>query len=164
MTAGHRAPSTRDLESATSVDAQRTLRTRLASAGPPPASRTRSCGDVLVQPVLFLELARQVGLRQVLEVLVRERVELVLEAARQHALDLLLPGLLLEPGVVHQLLRARDVLVVELDADVARELVGLGVGTRQADELGLGDRHALALEREVDRALLDDRVDVVAPR
>src|SRR5262249_38223794 len=61
-------------------------------------------------------------------------------------------------------LGARDVLVVELDADIARELVALGVGAREPDELGLGDRHALALEREIDRALLYDRVDVVAPR
>src|ERR1044072_5060645 len=117
----------------------------------------------LVQPVLFLELARQIGLGQVLEVLVREGVELVLEAARQHALDLLLPGLLLEPGVIQQFLRARDVLLVELDADVARELVGLGVSAREANELGLRDGHALALEGEIDRSLLDHRIDVVAP-
>src|SRR5216117_2382501 len=34
----------------------------------------------------------------------------------------------------------------------------------EPDELGLRNRHALALEGEIDRALLDDRVDVVAPR
>src|SRR5262249_23058486 len=100
---------------------------RCSSRSGPPAVISAPPGPRLVQPVPFLELARQVGLGQVLEVLVGERVELVLEAARQHALDLLLPVLLLEPGVVEQLPGARDVLVVELDADVARELVALGV-------------------------------------
>src|SRR5258705_8908410 len=117
----------------------------------------------LVQLVLFLELRRQVGLGQVAEVLVGERVELVLEPAGQHPLDLLLPGLLLEPAVLEELLGAADVLVVELDADIAGEAVVLGIGAGQADELGLGDGHALALEGQVDGALLDDGVDVVAP-
>src|SRR6266542_1624533 len=118
----------------------------------------------LVQPVAFFELSRQVGLGQVLEVLVGQRVELVLEAAREHTLDLFLPFLLLEPAIFRQLLGAADVLVVELDADVAREAVAVGIGAGQPDELGLGYGHALALEREIDRALLDHRVDVVAPR
>ena len=38
------------------------------------------CLDALVQSVLFLELPGQAGLGQVAEVLVGERVELVLEA------------------------------------------------------------------------------------
>ena len=33
----------------------------------------------------------------------------------------------------------------------------------QADELRVGDRHAPALEGEVDRSLLDHTVDVVPP-
>src|SRR5258705_321762 len=94
----------------------------------------------------------------------RGGVELVLEPARQHALDLGLPALLLEPRVIEELAGAGDVLLVELDAHVARELVRLGIRAREPDELGLRNGHALALEREVDRALLDDRVDVVAPR
>src|SRR5207247_2938748 len=97
----------------------------------------------LVEPILVLELPRQVLLREVLEVLVGERVELVLESARKHPLDLLLPRLLLEPLVVQQLLGARDVAVVELDADVPRQRETLGVGARKPDELGLGDRHPL---------------------
>src|ERR1051325_3986240 len=147
--------------------------------------------DPLVQPVLFLQLAGQVGLGEIAEVLVGERVELVLEPARQHALylllpglllepavlhqllcppavlfvslDDLLPGLLLEPAVLHQLLGPPDVLVVELDAHVAGQAVAIRIRAREADELGLGNRHALALEGEVDRALLHHRGDVVAP-
>src|SRR5690349_7326334 len=64
-----------------------------------------------VQPVLLLELAGQVALGEVLEVLVRQGVELVLEPAGEHALDLRLPGLLREPRVAQQLFGARDVLV-----------------------------------------------------
>src|SRR5207253_11242231 len=52
----------------------------------------------------------------------------------------------------------------ELDADIAWQPVRIGIGAREPDELGLGNGHPLALEREVDRSLLDDRVDVVAPR
>src|SRR3972149_926501 len=118
----------------------------------------------LIQPVFLFELSGQIGLRQVAEVLVGQRVELVLETGREHPLDLVLPGLLLKPAVLQQLLGPADVLVVELDAHVAREAVAVGSGAGEADELGLGNGHALALEREVDRALLDDRVDVVAPR
>src|SRR5262249_1662865 len=126
------------------------------------ATQLRPTGG-LVQPVLRAELSRQVCLRQIPEVLVRERIELVLEAGPHHSLDLLLPGLLLKPPIAEELLGSADVLVVQLDSDVAREAVAVGVGAREADELGFGDRHALALEREVDRALLDDRVDVIAP-
>src|SRR5207244_12077135 len=117
----------------------------------------------IFQPVFFFELPRQVGLGEVAEVLVGEGVELVLEPAAQHALDLVLPVLLLEPAVLQQLLGAADVLVVELDADVAGQAVAVGIDAGEADELRLGDGHALALEGEVDRALLDDGVDVVAP-
>src|SRR6185503_10329724 len=86
-----------------------------------------------------------------------------LEARREHPLDLVLPGLLLQPPVLEQLPGAADVLVVELDAHVAGEPVAVGVRAGEPDELGLGNGHPLALEGEVDRALLDDRVDVVAP-
>src|SRR2546430_14113442 len=75
-----------------------------------------------------------------------------------------LPALLLEPRIAEELAGAGDVFVVELDAHVAREPVRFGVPAREPDELGLRNRHALALEGEIDRALLDDRVDVVAPR
>src|SRR5206468_520826 len=110
------------------------------STSPPrapwPSSRARrSAWSVvaprLVQPVFLLELARQIALGQVLEVLVRERVQLVLQPAREHPLDLFLPGLLREPRVAQQLARARDVLVVELDADVARQAVRLGIRARE---------------------------------
>src|SRR5215467_5897249 len=121
-------------------------------------------GQILVQPVLLLELARQVLLGQVLEVLVGEGVQLVLEAGAEHALDLLLPGLLLEPAVLEELLGPAHVLVVELDPHVARQAVTVGIGAGEADELGLGGGHALALAGEVDRALLHHGVDVVAPR
>src|SRR6266571_6929553 len=92
-------------------------------------------GPPLIQPVLFLEFPRKVLLREALEILARLGVELVLEAAREHPLDLHLPGLLLEPLVVHELLGPRNVLVVELDADVPRQLVTLGIRARKADEL-----------------------------
>src|SRR2546425_1370680 len=117
----------------------------------------------LVQPVSLLELARKVLLGEVLEILVGEGVQLVFEAAREHPLDLFLPALLLEPRVAEELSRAGDVLVVELDAHVARQPVRFGVRAREPDELGLWNRHALALEGEVDRALLDDGVNVVTP-
>src|SRR5207302_281038 len=65
---------------------------------------------------------------------------------------------------VEQLAGAGDVLVVELDAHVAGEAVGFGVPAGKPDELGLWDGHPLTFEGEVDRPLLDDRVDVVAPR
>src|SRR5262252_10777488 len=118
---------------------------------------------ILVQPVLLLELAGQVLLGQILEVLVGQRIQLVLEAAAEHALDLVLPGLLLEPAVLEELLGPAHILVVELDPHVARQAVAVGIGAGEPDELGLGDGHALALEGEVDRALLDHGVDVVAP-
>src|SRR5215510_12888058 len=131
------------------------------------ASEERSTprrGRILVQPVLLLELARQVLLGQVLEVLVGEGVQLILEAGPEHALDLVLPGLLIEPAVLEELLGPAHVLVVELDPHVARQAVAIGIGAGEADELGLGDGHALALEGEVDRALLHHGVDVVTPR
>src|SRR2546425_2377114 len=117
-----------------------------------------------VEPVSLRELAGEVPLGEVLEVLVGEGVQLVLESAREHPLDLLLPVLLLEPVIVEELLGAGNVLVVELDAHVAREAVRFGIRARQPHELRLRNGHALALEGEIDRALLDDRVDVVAPR
>lgn len=86
--------------------------------------------DALIQPVFLFELSGQMGLDQVAEVLGGQRVELVLE----------------------QLLGPADVLVVELDAGVAREALGIGNGAGEADELGLGDGHPLALERKVDQA------------
>ena len=51
--------------------------------------------DPLGQPVLLLllGLAPQLGLDQVVEVVVGERVERVLEAGGEHPLDLVLPGL-----------------------------------------------------------------------
>src|SRR5882672_2354470 len=78
---------------------------------PAPGAGVSSRAARLVQPVFFFELPRQVGLGQVAEVLVGERVELVLEAGREHPLDLLLPGLLLKPAVLGQLLGPADVLV-----------------------------------------------------
>src|SRR5213079_1074806 len=118
----------------------------------------------LVQPILLLEFAGKILLGEVLEVLVGEGVQLVFEPAREHPLDLLLPALLLEPRVAQELAGAGDVLVVQLDSHVTREPVRFGIPAREPDELGLGNGHALALEGEIDRALLDDRVDVVAPR
>src|SRR5688572_27967511 len=122
------------------------------------------CRTRLVQPVLILELARQILPGEVLEVLVGERVELDLEPARQHPLDLLLPVLLLEPAVAEELTSACGVLLVELDPDIPRQNVRFGIGAREPDELRLRDRHPLALEGEVDRSLLDDGVDVLPPR
>src|SRR5438046_5374057 len=119
---------------------------------------------ISIEPVPFLDLLRKIGLGQVAEVLFGERIELVLETRREHPLDLFLPFLLLEPAVVDQLLGPAHVFVVELDADIAWQPVRSGIRARGPDELGFGNGHPLALEREVDRSLLDDRVDVVAPR
>ena len=59
---------------------------------------------------LPLELSGKAGLGQVAEVFVFQRVELLLE----------------------QLLGAADVLVVEFDADVAREAVAIGIGANES--------------------------------
>jgi hypothetical protein len=58
--------------------------------------------------------------------------------AREHPLDLFLPRLLLKPAVLQQLLGPTDVLVVELDADVAWEAVAVGIGAREPMNLALG--------------------------
>src|SRR5437870_13507986 len=58
-------------------------------------SATRMPAEALIQPIFLFELAGQAGLGQVAEVLVGQRVELVLEAGREHPLDLFLPVLLL---------------------------------------------------------------------
>src|SRR5438309_7229656 len=60
-------------------------------------------------------------------------------------------------SVVDQLFGPADVLVVELDADIAWQPVRIGIRAREPDELGFGNGHPLALEREVDRSLLEDR-------
>src|SRR5438046_5714157 len=94
---------------------------------------------ISIEPVPFLELLRKIGLGQVAEVLVGERIELVLETAREHPLDLFLPFLLLEPAVLEQLFGPADVLVVELDAYIARQPVRIGIRAREPDELGFGN-------------------------
>ena len=71
-----------------------------------------------VERVFLFQLSGQVGLGQGAEVLVGERVELVLETARQHPFDLFLPWLHLDPAVREELLGPGDVLVVELDGRV----------------------------------------------
>src|SRR6266853_1765043 len=126
--------------------------------------RSTTFAAISIEPVSLLELLREIGLAQVAEVLVGERIEFVLETRREHPLDLFLPFLLLEPAVVEQLFGPAHVFVVELDADIAWQPVRIGIRAREPDELGLGNGHPLALEREVVRSLLDHRVDVVAPR
>src|SRR5690242_7129082 len=101
--------------------------------------RSTTFAAISIEPVSVLELLRKVGLGQVAEVLVGERIELVLEAAREHPLDLLLPLLLLEPAVLGQLLGPAHVLVVELDADVARKAIGVRIRAGEPDELGFGN-------------------------
>src|SRR5215467_7656349 len=91
-----------------------------------------------VQPVLLLELARQVLLGQILEVLVGQGVQLVLEAAAEHALDLVLPGLLLEPAVLEELLGPAHVLVVELDPDRYGLPRNVGIKLESPMNLALG--------------------------
>lgn len=94
----------------------------------------------LIQPVSLFQLFRKVLLGEILKVLVGQRVELVLEAAREHPLDLFLPALFLKPGISEKLFRPGDVFFIQLDADVAREAVGFGVAAGEADELRLRDR------------------------
>jgi hypothetical protein len=64
--------------------------------------------------VFLFEFPGQVGLGQEAEVLVGEGVELVLETGGEHSLDLFLPGLLLEPAALEQLLRPAEVLAAAL--------------------------------------------------
>src|SRR5690606_32648083 len=87
-----------------------------------------------------------------------------LEAVAEHLLDLALPLLVfLEPWVLHDLLGALDVAVVEVDLDVVGKFAVFVVLGADAEEAGFGDGEPLALEGERDRALLDDAVDVVPP-
>src|SRR5262249_51966697 len=62
------------------------------------------------------------------------------------------------------LLGALDVCVVEIDFHAVRELAAVKILTPQADIPGLRDAHPGTFESQVDRALLDDAVDVVPPR
>jgi len=94
--------------------------------------------QALIQPIFLFELSRQIGLGQVAEVLVGQGVELVREAGREHALDLVPPILLLGPAVHEQLLGPANVLVVQLDADVAREAVAVGIALERPMNLALG--------------------------
>src|SRR5512138_3951552 len=92
----------------------------------------------LLEPVLVLELLRQVLLGDEADPAARERLELELLPALHHLLDLVLPLLRLEPGVREHLLRARHVALVHLDGDVRGELVRQLVERRQPDEAGVG--------------------------
>ena len=77
------------------------------------------------------------SLRQVLTVLVGERVQPDLKAARGHALDFIQPVLFLKPPILEELACPVDVFVVELDPYVPREPVAIGIGVGEVDELGL---------------------------
>src|SRR5215831_17834143 len=118
----------------------------------------------LIQPILLSELFGKVALGQILKILVGEGIELKLESRGEHPFDFILPLFFLKPLILHYLYCPIDVFVVELDANVARKPVAIGIGAGEADELGLGDGHALAFKSEINRSLFDDRVDVVAPR
>jgi len=59
-----------------------------------------NCGRRLVQPVFFLELPRQILLRQVLKVFIGQRIQFVLQTAGQHALNFSLPCRFLEPLII----------------------------------------------------------------
>src|SRR5215471_3186429 len=117
----------------------------------------------LIQPILLFELFGKVALGQILKIFVREGIELELESGGEHPFDFILPFFFLKPLILHELSCPVDVFVVELDADVARQPVAIGIGAGEADELGLGDGHALAFKSEIDGPLFDNRVDVVAP-
>src|SRR5690606_13191134 len=96
--------------------------------------------------------------------LFRSRFDFHLEAVGQHVVDFLFPHLVLaEPGVVEDFAGSFAVGVAEGDLDIVAELALLVVLGADADELGIGDGEALGLERQADRALLDDAVDVMPP-
>ena len=69
-----------------------------------------------------------------------------------------------EPGIVGDLLGPLAVGVAQRDLHAVRQFALLEILRAQAEELRLGDRHPLRLVGQVDRALLDDAVDVVSPR
>src|SRR4029078_3795068 len=132
------------------------------------ANRGRSnssskCCASLVEPVLVLEFFRQVTLGQILKVFVGQGIKLILKTDGEHAFDFILPLFFLKPFVLHQLFGAVDIFVVQLDADIARYSSAIRIGAREADEFRFRNRHALAFECQIDRSLLDHRIDIIAP-
>ena len=99
-----------------------------------------------VQPIVLLELSRQIRFGQILKIFIGEGIELVLKAAREHSLYFVLPFFFLKPLVLQQLARTVDIFVVEFDPNIARQAIAVGVAARETDELRLRDGHSLAFE------------------
>ena len=72
--------------------------------------------------------------------------------------------LLGEPWIRCDLLGSLLVFVVKLDLDILFQAASLVIAASKPYELRVGDRHPHALKGQVDRSLLDDRVDIVSPR
>src|SRR5690606_36602183 len=116
-----------------------------------------------LQPVLFGQLARQVLLGDEGDAPAGEGLDLVLAVALGHGLELSTPFLVLEPWVLEHLADPAVIAFVEADRRLFRDAVALGVPRGNTDEAGPRHRHAHGLVGEVDRALLDHRIDVKAP-
>jgi hypothetical protein len=97
-------------------------------------------------------------LREVLEIFAGQGIRFVRQSAREHPLDFRLPGRFLELLRVKEFFGAGDVVLAQFDPHVTRKFIPLRCGAGETDELGFGNHHALALEGQIDRVLLDDRI------
>src|SRR2546425_12668882 len=85
-----------------------------------PATRTRARAArrlTLLQPIPILQLLRQVLLGDEADAVPGERLNLELEAAPHHLLDLALPLGVLEPGIGEHLFGPAVITVVHPDGD-----------------------------------------------
>jgi hypothetical protein len=99
----------------------------------------------------------------VLEVFAGEDIWFVRESAHEHPLDFRLPGKFLELLITKELFRAGEVRLVQCDPDAPRQFTPPRGGAGETDELGFGNRHALALEGRIDRVLRGDGMYTMKP-
>jgi hypothetical protein len=99
----------------------------------------------------------------VLEVFAGEGIRFMRESAHEHPLDFRLPGQFLELLIVKEFFRAGDVILVQFDPDATRKFIPPRDSAGETDELGFGNRHALTLEGQIDRVLLDDGIYTKKP-
>lgn len=119
----------------------------------------------LIEEVTIRQPVRYILFRDVTDVLADQRFNFQLKSVFQHGLDFFLPRLLVfEPGIGCDLFGPFDVLIAQLDRDRRGELTTVIVFAAEAHEFCPRYGHPPRFVGKVDRSLLDDAVDVVAPR